>query len=404
VTETLCRCPLCKGGKLDLVLSRPKSASLQNRTFESAAQARAAVNGRLDIVRCRDCGFIHNKSFDPMIIDYTEEYEIEQGVSPRFRAHMMELAGDVRSAVAGEAPLSIVDIGCNQGSFLKLVIRELKDMHARGFGFDPAYRGPAQDSDGISYYRNYFDSGTSRLVTGGEFIFLSRHVIEHVPDPLQFLRSIRAAVPDVRRTRLFIETPCVEWIFRKNSVQDFFYEHCNYWTAESLGAAAERAGFTMIRYKHVFEGQFLWMELAPITDDAPPSHSHIASVEGKALVETYKAREDQTIAAWRRCITAAALNGPVALWGAGAKGVTMAALIDPACELIDCLIDINPRKQNRYIPITAHPVVSLKSAQMRGVRTALVMNRNYLADIREMHRHENVDIGLIDETMVHVAP
>lgn len=403
MSKALDRCPICEGGELDLILSRPKSASLQNRAFESAAQARAAVNGRLDIVRCRDCGFIHNKSFDPAIIDYSEEYEIEQGESPRFRAHMMELAGDIRGSVNGGAPLSIVDIGCNQGSFLKLAVHELNDLHPHGFGFDPAYRGAAQDPNGICYYRNYFGAEASRLITGGEIIFLIRHVIEHVPDPVQFLQSIRAAVQSDCRTRLFIETPCVEWIFRNHSVQEFFYEHCNYWTAETLGAAAARAGFTTIRFKHVFEGQFLWVELTPTPEGAAQIHQDSSTGAGEALVESYLASESATIAAWRRCITDAAVKGPVALWGAGAKGVTMASLIDPECNLINCLIDINQRKQNRYTPVTAHPVVSLKTAQNRGARTALVMNRNYLSDISEMHRHENVSIDLIDETRVRLA-
>jgi len=43
-------------------------------------------------------------------------------------------------------------------------------------------------------------------------------------------------------------------------------------------------------------------------------------------------------------------HGKVALWGAGAKGATFANLLDPECSLLDCVVDINPNKQGRFIP------------------------------------------------------
>ena len=70
-------------------------------------------------------------------------------------------------------------------------------------------------------------------------------------------------------------------------------------------------------------------------------------------------------------------NGKVAAWGAGAKGVTFANLADPQCDLLDCLIDLNPAKQGRFVPGTGHPIVDPASAAARGVRAALLMNPNY---------------------------
>ncbi len=188
----------------------------------------------------------------------------------------------------------------------------------------------------------------------------------------------------------------MEWIFRNRAVQDFFYEHCNYWTSATLKMAASRAGFSVTGMRHVFDGQYLWMEAVPARTSIPTTSNDTIG----SLAKSYQAQESETIAAWRDCAAAAAEHGPVALWGAGAKGVTMAALIDPERTLIDCLIDINPRKQGRYIPVTAHPVVSLEVAQTRGVQAALVMNRNYLSEILEMLRARKIDMRLIDETMV----
>lgn len=393
-------CPLCQGSALELLLTRPRSAVLQNRTFDTKAKARAAACGRLSIMRCKDCGFIHNSAFDPAIVGYTEEYENEQGNSPRFAAHMAGVAGLVRSAITGGAPLSIIDIGCGQGGFLALLAGELRELNALGFGFDTAYRGPAEIAGVVSYFRKYFDRLTAPLIPGGEVILITRHVIEHVPGPVQFLAGIRNAIQQDWRARLFVETPCVEWIFRNHAVQDFFYEHCNYWTAETLEMAARCAGFSVASMRHVFDGQYLWMEAVPVGAGVPPPRKANQPALARTSAPEYLAHEKQTIGAWRACAMLAAGKGPVALWGAGAKGVTMAALIDPDCRLIDCLIDINAQKQNRYIPVTAHQVVSPDTAWRRGVRTALVMNRNYLAEISDMLTARKIDMHLIDETMV----
>lgn len=394
-------CPLCKGLSLDPLITRPKSSVLQNRTFASKAQASAALSGRLTIMSCRECGFIHNNDYDPGIISYTGEYENDQGNSPRFRRHMEELAGYVRGGVLGGAPLSIVEIGCGQGGFLNLLLHELQELRAQGFGFDTAYRGPVLAESGARYFREYFGQQTAPLIPGGEVILLTRHVIEHVPEPVQFLAAIRAAIPSSWRARLFIETPCVEWIFRNQAVQDFFYEHCNYWTAASLTAAARRAGFAVINIRHVFDGQYLWMEAVPAHGDLRIEDESPARGATEMLKQTYLSRENTTIMAWRACAATAALDGAVALWGAGAKGVTMAALIDPECELIDCLIDINAQKQNRYIPVTAHQVVSPDTAHLRGVKTALVMNSNYTPEISAMLAAGNITMRLIDDPAAH---
>ena len=43
--------------------------------------------------------------------------------------------------------------------------------------------------------------------------------------------------------------------------------------------------------------------------------------------------------------------------------MTMANMIDPAGSLIACLIDINPRKQNRYVPLSAHRMLDPAAAR-----------------------------------------
>ncbi len=92
---------------------------------------------------------------------------------------------------------------------------------------------------------------------------------------------------------------------------------------------------------------------------------------------------DRFSSKWREFIARAREKGPVAVWGAGAKGVTFSLLIDPeGCDL-DCVIDINPSKQGHYLGATGLPIVSPEQAAGRGIRMIVVMNPNYRAEIEK---------------------
>ena len=84
-----------------------------------------------------------------------------------------------------------------------------------------------------------------------------------------------------------------------------------------------------------------------------------------------------------------------ALWGAGAKGVTFANLIDGSRELIDCVVDLNPLKQGHYLPGTGHPIVSHQALTARGVSTAILMNPNYREENLALIREAGLDVELI---------
>ena len=74
-----------------------------------------------------------------------------------------------------------------------------------------------------------------------------------------------------------------------------------------------------------------------------------------------------------------AANGTVWLWGAAAKGVTFALLVDPDGSQLAGAIDINHRKIGYFMPGTGLPIVSPSALQDGD--TVIIMNPNYRAEI-----------------------
>ncbi|MFD1690786.1 hypothetical protein ACFSHR_02120 [Azotobacter chroococcum] len=64
-----------------------------------------------------------------------------------------------------------------------------------------------------------------------------------------------------------------------------------------------------------------------------------------SLAVAYSSDEQRMRRDWLQRLCSLRQCGKVSLWGAGAKGATFANLIDPDCSLIECVVDLNPRKQ-----------------------------------------------------------
>lgn len=73
------------------------------------------------------------------------------------------------------------------------------------------------------------------------------------------------------------------------------------------------------------------------------------------------------------------------VWGAASKGVLFALHLQRHGCLLNFAIDINPAKQNKYLPVTGLPVLSPESAseELRPGDIIFVMNPNYLDEIRQ---------------------
>jgi hypothetical protein len=360
-----------------LIIDRHDVPVIQNRFYPRAESARAAPVGRLAIAMCTECGFVFNCAFDHDRVAYDNNYENDQGHSSTFRAHMSEMAERALAHAHGGSA-RVVEIGCGQGAFLA-DLGQRANGQLQLVGYDPAWRGGATPPN-LRIERRFFD-GT---VLGGNAVpdvVVVRHVIEHVPDPIDFLARIRARLPNTWRGRLLVETPDLQWIADGGVVFDFFYEHCNYFSSATMRYTLARAGFRTQAIEKVFRGQHLWIEavLASTPSDVPRPE-----VRPQAALN---ARERSYAGMWRDRLHELRARGGIAVWGAGAKGVTFANLVDRNADLIDCVIDVNPAKQALFIPVSGHLVLCPAAALARGVATIIVMNPNYRSEIEaELHR------------------
>ena len=382
-------CPVCERREARIFLRREQVPVHQNLVLSTREEALRVTRGDLVLAACGACGFVFNSAFDSGKLAYGENYDNTQSHSPYFARYMAQLAHHLvhDEGVRGSR---IVEVGCGKGLFLRMLVTDAECANT-GVGFDPSYVGPDMELEGrLRFERRFYDESCADVPAD---VVVCRHVIEHVPDPLELLRAVRRALGKARSPRIYFETPCVEWILRNRVIWDFFYEHCSLFTAASLRTAFERTGFAVKSVGHVFGGQYLWLEAGLSAGEHAP---RLEPGGIAALGAEFAQAESNLRAGWRERVERLAARGKVAIWGAGAKGTTFAHLLDPQSEIIDCLVDLNPGKQGRFVPGTGHCIVDVPGLAARGVHTAILMNPNYRQENEALLASAGLTVELVE--------
>ena len=373
-------CPLCEAVNCEVFLQRVQVPVHQNLLASSPSEARNSKRGDLAISLCTRCGFVFNAAFRQDFMSYCQGYDSAQAHSPLFRKYLIGIADDLveRYRLVGQ---TVVEVGCGKGDFLQLLCAEGRN---RGIGFDPSYVGPETTGGGIVHFISEPFGG--QHASPAPTLLCCRHVIEHIPNPLQMLGEIRKALGEGSNAIVYFETPDVEWILENVAFWDFFYEHCSYFGLDTLKLAFEKAGFSVLSVRHVFGAQYLAVEAkatAPREFLPLPSTSDVRGL--RKGVASFRHNTLRKIDECRNQVRDMAHNGGCALWGAAAKGVTFANVIDPDVAEIKCVVDVSPAKAGRFVPGTGHPIVSLEAlGRHYSVAGLLSMNPNYLQEQRAM--------------------
>lgn len=357
------KCGLCLNDQLTTIYTAQDVPVFQNKVYATVSEAQKVTTGNMELFLCLNCGFIFNADFDRKIMNYNTEYQNEQAHSLYFQKHLQEIVNLLyQNGFGGK---KIIEIGCGKGYFLEMLRENGFDV----IGFDPAYEG----NNSTYIIRDYYSDQYSHL--NADLIIL-RHTLEHVDDPLNFLHTI--AQTTNCDTKIFIEVPSFEWILEKKAFWDIFYEHCNYFTIKSLANL-----FLESEQGFLFNNQYMYLlsDLNKLLEHAVPA---------KEILHNFKS---PNIDEWLLFYRNFTQNHPgMLVWGAGAKGATFVKLTDPNRDYISAVVDINPKKQGRFVAKTGHSIISPEQLSDFEKGDILVMNDNYYQEIQEQLKEKQFNL------------
>jgi SAM-dependent methyltransferase len=340
---------------LKILYKQEKFPVFQNRMYDTAEDAQACPTGDICLVQNQTTGLIYNDSFRPEIVIYDSAYQNEQGLSASFQAHLGQVLQIVER---GLGKLNLVEVGCGKGLFLELLAQNGFEIT----GFDPTYEGTNP-----KVRRHFFKKGVDIQAEG----LILRHVLEHIPDPVSFLKQLSEA--NGGKGRVYIEVPCFDWICQHKTWFDVFYEHVNYFRLSDF----DRMFGNVLESGRIFGGQYLYV-VADLSSVRLPEMLPRGAVE---FPSDFTSRIQQR---------SQGAPSETIVWGGASKGVIFSIMKERVGQPVKMVIDINPAKQGKFLPLTGLQVQSPERAlsDILPESTIYVMNSNYLDEIKSISKNK----------------
>jgi Methyltransferase domain/C-methyltransferase C-terminal domain len=347
------------------------------RHFASQREATASPVGRVVLGYCPRCAYVRNVVFDEQLTDPTAPTDMNLYHSPTFREFCSRLIADLsaRLPLRGKR---ILEVGCAQGEFL----RELCVVAGcTGIGYDASYTGP------VGPDRSGADLRDEPAPIDGELpeydVVISRFVLEHVANPYGFLVRLREQAAG-RPVLAHVQVPDAGYDLA-TAGWEVIYPHVSYFDSHSLVRIAQRAGWWVERTGPLFSGMIRYAELSAAATEMSTGDAHLPAAEDRdrqiEAVLGFAERNRAERRRWTETISRLVEAGarPV-LWGAGSRGVQLLNFADPGRRLA-AVVDVNPGKWGRYLPVTGHRVDDPGRLADLDPRVVIITNPVYRDEI-----------------------
>lgn len=373
-------CLACGSDQLELTLdlnSQPLANSYKINRDEEQKNYPLAIN------HCKNCHHVqltHAVNPDLMFKDYLYVSGTSQTMKEHFKWFADFSTEYYKFANDDLPPISVLDIGCNDGS-------QLDHYKIRTYGIDPAENLYEQSSKNHKIYLGYFDPSFLKIKTEVNYdILLAQNVFAHNYDPLTFLQTAKHIM--LHSSLLFIQTSQADMIVN-NEFDTIYHEHISFYNINSMNELCKRAGLHLIDVvKCPLHGNS-YIFVVSLVDKRPAHINNLIQMERKIGLlndETYKIYADKcnaTVNEMKDKIQTYRNNGyTVVGYGAAAKGMTLLNYSNIELEFI---VDDNPLKQNRYTPGSSIPIVSSDKLSMLDKNKAILfvpLAWNFFDEIR----------------------
>jgi protein O-GlcNAc transferase len=378
-----CTCPACghhvavpffDGGALPLTtLAWPKSSD----------EARGMKRLPHDFVRCVDCGHVSNAAFRYAEVPYSDKPNLMFNKGIVWTEHLK----NVRDLIVGRLPPHpvVVEVGCGEGHLLRAIAGACRS--GRFVGFDP--NGAIDDGAGaIEARRELFDP-TVHLAELRPDLIISRHVLEHLMNPLGFVQAIAFAASWERvDTDLFIEVPCIDGVLKTGRTTDFFYEHNSHFTSISLHRLLTRCASSVSLVDTGYSGEIVYGWARFRRNEGQAKHTEEA-LRFRTLVAGHR----ESIS--RDLETLIASGKSVAVWGGTGKAAAFINQFGLDAARFPLVVDSDPDKAGTHVPGMGQRIEFRDLLKRRPVDTILIATQWRAHDIaleiaREGIRHSTL--------------
>jgi len=381
------RCPVCQQQSYAPFFELHNVPVQDGVLWNSKTEACQAPTGTITLTYCSACGYVGNRSFEPAKIRYDQEYSFSLHFSPTYRAFVEGMANQLVSKYK-LTNRPVMEIGCGQGDFLRL----LCELGCRGgMGLDPSVTPHGETIKGSHITFRAERYSEDHQLQENSFL-CCRHLLDQISEPRAFVELMRRNIGPYTDSIVYCEVPNGANIFEDLLIRNIIYEKPSWFTAYSLRRLFEQAGFAVLSVEPCFEGnQYLGIEARPLKDNTTrqPDGAQGRQVDAyeqelfAQSIQAFANNYQQKIAAWQRQVAALREAGQRAVaWGSGSGAITFLNTLK-ITEEIPYVVDINPKRQGKFLPLTGQQVVDPTFLTDYRPEAIIITNATYAAEIKQ---------------------
>jgi SAM-dependent methyltransferase len=375
-------CPLCGSGELRAALELLGVPTQDGVLWRTEAEALASPLGDIRLVLCERCSFVWNELHDPEKVGF-RGYDVSLQHSPAFRDFVAGLAERLidRYGLRGK---TVLDIGSGRGHFLEEICTRGPN---RGIGVDPSIESHRLESPDVTFVGEPFGEELLDLAADP---YSCRHVVDILGDQRGLVGLIGRAMDRAGAgTVAYVEVPNALATFEGLVVWNLVYEHRAWYVADSLAYLLAAEGFDVLEVGPCWQGEYLGIEARrPRSAPLRPVPAAESGVGG--ALDRFAASFDEVRGRWQARLDELRVHGRrAAVWGAGARGVAFASLLDTR-GVVPYLVDVNPKRQGLYLPRSAHRVEAPGHLLADPPDLVVVSNPTYADEIAAQARELGV--------------
>lgn len=299
----------------------------------------------LSFVRCVDCGHVYNKDFEYALVPYSDKPNLMFNRGFIWNEHLRRVRDVILTALP-EKPV-VVEIGCGEGHLLRALAEACPD--GRYIGFDP--NGNVDTADGrIEARKELFDPAIHLMECRPNMV-VSRHVLEHLINPLGFLQRLAfSAAWLAMETSLYIEVPCIDRVFETGRIADFYYEHNSHFTTASFSRMLGNCNTEVKMIEHGYNGEVI-LGLVKLA-----GNSNKVDYAQQALDFSDRAKQAKNTIGTQ--LAELHRSGKrVAIWGGTGKGAAFINYYGADAERFPLVVDSDHDKIGTFVPGTGQEIL-----------------------------------------------
>ncbi len=379
-------CRTCKSSRLYLFL--PLGAHpLANGFLRADQLAESEPHFPLDVYACLDCGLIQVRDNVPP--EYFRHYVYLPSSSDAMHTHFAAFADVVSQRFLRSLQALTVDIGCNDGLFLKF----LKDRGANTLGIDPAANiVELARQKGLEVVNDYFNLDTAAKIRGQygpAAVVVTTNTFHHIDDLDRFTEGVRLLLDE--DGVFIIEVPHALELVEQNEFDGVYHEHVSQFTAKSFIDLFRRFDLEVFEIDRleVHGGSIrVFVRRGKGSAPVPPAVQAWVSRETERglfsapTYDAFRARVEENRKTLIGMLGDLKQEGKtIAGYGASARGNTLLNYYRIGTNILDYIVDRNPLKHGLFSPGMHIPVYGVEKLLDDRPDYLLLIAWNFAAEI-----------------------